>query len=71
MKVRRLTALGFQAGFDPKGQAVLTLPALQIPAASVEAFDDKAVADGMRQTAERLKAAANKLSPAVTSATGT
>ena len=61
MKIRTLKTLGFRAGFNGKGKAMLTLPAIELPAEAAEAFTDSDLARGLREGAKRLEAAAEKL----------
>ena len=68
MKIRTLKSLGFRAGFDEKGKALLTMPALELPAEAAEAFTNADLARGLRDGAKRLEAAANKISKTGTAA---
>ncbi len=63
MKVRKLKALGFRATFNDKGTAILSLPAVELPAEAAEAFSEADLARGLSEGAQRLKDAAEKLLP--------
>ena len=68
MKIRTLKSLGFRAGFNEKGKALLTMPAVELPAEAAEAFTNADLARGLREGAKRLEAAADKISKTGTAA---
>ena len=63
MKVRDLKSIGFRAQFNEKGKAVLSLPAIELPADAAEAFSPADMERGLRQAADRCNASADNEHP--------
>lgn len=61
MKIRDLKAIGFDATFDKKGRAVLSMPLVQMPADFAAAVGPVQVAEAIDKGCARAAVAAGKL----------